>query len=194
MRAIFRIKKYCHSAKRWIRGIGKLTYQSSELGIAFDYDSDWYATAEDRQAVVFRQLFRGDLIAQCNVSRLPRMKKGKALTLTQFQKDIRENLNKSFGSFVVANEKTSEQGYLIYRVEALGTASAIPVRWIYYLLSDTTGRRVAIVFTMEQGQKERFKDADLVWVRSLEFISRDEQQDAAVRKTGKRITKDTPLF
>jgi hypothetical protein len=68
------------------------------------------------------------------------------------------------------------------------------VRWIYYLLSDTTGRRVAIVFTMEQGQKERFKDADLVWVRSLEFISRDEQQDAAVRKTGKRITKDTPLF
>ena len=171
----------------------KLTYQSSELGIAFDYDSDWYATAEDRQAVVFRQIFRGDLIAQCNVSSLPRIKKGKALTLTQFQKDIRENLNKNFGSFVEANEKTSERGYLIYRVEALGTASSIPVRWIYYLLSDTTGRRVAIVFTMEQDQKDRFKDADLVWVRSLEFISRDEQQDAAARKTGKRVTKAPPF-
>jgi hypothetical protein len=46
---------------------------------------------------------------------------------------------------------------------------------------------------MEQDQKDRFKDADLVWVRSLEFISRDEQQDAAARKTGKRVT-NPPLF
>ena len=143
--------------------------------------------------MVFRQIFRGDLIAQCNVSSLPRIKKGKALTLTQFQKDIRENLNKTFGSFVEANEKTSERGYLIYRVEALGTASSIPVRWIYYLLSDTTGRRVAIVFTMEHDQKDRFKDADLGWVRSLEFHSPDEQQDAAARKTGKRVTKAPPF-
>ena len=64
----------------------KLHYESTELGLAFDYDADWYATAEDRQAVVFRQLMRGDLIAQCNVSKLPNIKKGKALTLSQFEK------------------------------------------------------------------------------------------------------------
>ena len=149
----------------------KLHYESTELGLAFDYDADWYATAEDRQAVVFRQLMRGDLIAQCNVSKLPNIKKGKALTLSQFEKDIRENLDKNFGSFVTANETTSERGYLIYRVEALGTASSIPVRWIYYLLSDTTGRRVAIVFTMERDQETHFNDADSDWIRKLEFLS-----------------------
>ena len=60
---------------------------------------------------------------------------------------------------------------MIYRVEALGTASSIPVRWIYYLLSDTTGRRVAIVFTMERDQETHFKDADSDWIRNLEFLS-----------------------
>lgn len=166
----------------------KLHYESSDLGVSFDYDTAWYATAEDRQAIVFRQLFRGDLIAQCNVSRLPRIKKGKALTLSQFQKDIRENLNKNFGSFIEAGEKTSERGYLIYRVESVGTASAIPVRWIYYLLSDTTGRRLAIVFTMEQDQKKEFGDADRDWVRSLEFIA-SSQQNLDAEENAKEETK-----
>ena len=171
----------------------KLRYESTELGLGFDYDTDWYATAEDRQAVVFRQLFRGDLIAQCNVSNLPRIKKGKALTLNQFEKDIRENLNKNFGSFVQADEKTSERGYLIYRIEALGTASGIPVRWIYYLLSDTAGRRVAIVFTMEQDQKNEFNDADLDWIRSLEFLSAGELPDTKSREDVKKIETHAPV-
>ena len=159
----------------------QLTYQSPQLGVAFYYGRDWYATAEDRQAIVFRQLFRGDLVAQCNVSALPRVKSGKALTLAQFQKDIRQNLNKTFGSFVSANENTSEQGALIYRVEAVGTASSIPVRWIYYLLSDTTGRRVAMVFTMEQDQTDRFKDADRDWIDSLQFLAIAKEAEVSQR-------------
>ena len=177
--------------------IRKLHYESSELGLAFDYDSDWYATAEDRRAVVFRQLMQGDLIAQCNVSKLPSIKKGKALTLNQFEKDIRENLDKNFGSFVTANERTTEQGYLIYRVEALGTASAIPVRWIYYLLSDTTGRRVAIVFTMERDQEKHFNNADLDWIQNLEFLSLETptpgDQEAKSGEESKRINTDSPI-
>lgn len=149
---------------------GKLSYQSPELGLTFDYDASWYATAEDRQAVVFRQLSRGELIAQCNVSKLPKIKTGKALTLNQFEKDIRETLGKNFGSFVEAHETTSERGYLIYRVKAIGTASSLPVQWIYYLLSDSTGRRLALVFTMERDQVKHFNNADEDWIRSLEFL------------------------
>ena len=179
------------------RSIRKLHYESTELGLAFDYDSDWYATAEDRRAVVFRQLMRGDLIAQCNVSKLPKIKKGKALTLNQFEKDIRENLDKNFGSFVTANEITTDRGYLIYRVEALGTASAIPVRWIYYLLSDTSGRRVSIVYTMERDQEKHFNNADLDWIRNLEFLSSESptpgEQEAKSDAESKPIYADSPV-
>ena len=120
--------------------------------------------------MVFRQLSRGELIAQCNVSKLPKIKTGKALTLNQFEKDIRETLGKNFGSFVEAHETTSERGYLIYRVKAIGTASSLPVQWIYYLLSDSTGRRLALVFTMERDQVKHFNNADEDWIRSLEFL------------------------
>ncbi len=162
-----------------------LVYHSPELGVVFEHGRDWYATAEDREAVVLRQLFRGELIAQCNVSRLPSVKKGKAITLTQFQKDIQKNLGDHFGSFVRANEKTNDRGDLIYRVEAEGTASNVPVQWIYYLLSDSGGRRVATVFTMEQDQVARFGAADEDWVRSLKFISRNEPDNKPVSESAK---------
>ena len=162
-----------------------LVYHSSDLGVAFNHGRDWYATAEDRRAVVLRQLFRGELVAQCNVSILQSVKKGKAITLTQFQKDIRKNLGENFGSFVQANEETNDEGYLMYRVEAVGTASTIPVRWIYYLLSDTTGRRVAMVFTMEQDQVARFGAADEDWVRSLKFTSLQAGPDKSITESEK---------
>ena len=82
---------------------------------------------------------------------------------------------------------------MIYRIEALGTASDIPVRWIYYLLSDTAGHRVAIVFTMEQDQENEFNDADLDWIRSLEFLSTGEPQDTKSREDVKEIDTHAPV-
>ena len=125
------------------------------------------------------------------------MKKKTLFRKHQFEKDIRENLDKNFGSFVTANETTSERGYLIYRVEALGTASSIPVRWIYYLLSDTTGRRVAIVFTMERDQETHFNDADSDWIQNLEFLSFDKPkpggQAGKSGKASKPINTGSPV-
>jgi hypothetical protein len=45
----------------------------------------------------------------------------------------------------------------------------IPIRWIYYHISDVQGRQVAITFTIEQQLVERFADADKAIVEALRF-------------------------
>jgi hypothetical protein len=164
----------------------QLGYRSAALGVAFQYDRNWFVTAEDHQVTVLRRLDRGQLVAQCNVTSLPNVKKGKAVTLSQFQEDIRKNLDSNFGTFTSASESTNGQRYLVYRVEAAGTTSQIPVRWIYYLLSDTGGRRVAVVFTMEDDLVESFGSADKQIVESLEFVA----TQGAKKETSESVAED----
>ena len=54
----------------------RLAYHSASLGIALEHDQNWFVTAEDNQATILRRMDRGELIAQCNVSVLPGLKKG----------------------------------------------------------------------------------------------------------------------
>ncbi len=150
----------------------QLAYHSAVLGVSLQHDQHWFVTAEDDRATVLRRVHRGELIAQCNVSALPDIKKGKAITLSQFQEDIKKNLGTNFGTFVNAGESTSRRGHLVYRVEVAGTASELPVRWIYYSLTDTQGHRLALVFTMEGDLVQSFGAADREIVEHLAFIAR----------------------
>jgi len=157
----------------------RLSYHSAVLGVSLQHDENWFVTAEDDRATVLRRMHRGELIAQCNVSALPDIKKGKAITLAQFQEDIKKNLGTNFGTFVNAGESTNRRGHLVYRVEIAGTASELPVRWIYYSLTDTQGHRLALVFTMEGDLVQPFGAADQEIVEHLAFANRKSTKIAS---------------
>ena len=78
-----------------------------------------------------------------------------------------------------AGESTSRRGHLVYRVEVAGTASELPVRWIYYSLTDTQGHRLALVFTMEGDQVQPFGAADREIVEHLAFVARTSPKTAS---------------
>ena len=71
-----------------------------------------------------------------------------------------------------AGESTDGRGHLVYRVEVAGTASELPVRWIYYSLTDTQGHRLALVFTMEGDLVQPFGAADREILEHLVFVDR----------------------
>lgn len=52
---------------------------------------------------------------------------------------------------------------------AVKPPAEVPIRWIYYHISDAEGRQVALTFTIEQPLVERFGDADKAIVESLRF-------------------------
>ena len=73
-----------------------------------------------------------------------------------------------------ANQDTDSQGRRILQVAALGVIDEVPIRWVYYHISNPEGRRMAYVFTMEADMAERFAGADQVLVGGLEFTARAE--------------------
>jgi hypothetical protein len=133
------------------------------------YDPRWRITRDDPDAVAMRLVDRGDLVAQCNVSVLSKVKLTEPITLESFQKDVQQSLGKNFGAFESAAERKHAAGYRLLHAAAHGRVSDVPIVWHYYLLIDEQGRRAALSFTMEAKLLERFGDADRLIIDEFRF-------------------------
>jgi hypothetical protein len=158
-----------------------LAFRSSAGGFSFTYEPRWRTTQEDRDAVIMRLVDRGDLVAQCNVSLLPKLDANQPFTLDAFQKEVQQSLGKHFGQFLKVAERKTAADLRMLHVTAAGSASELPITWQYYLLIDETGRRAAISFTMEDTMAERFGAADTLIVDQFRFGGSD---DTAVQSGG----------
>lgn len=133
----------------------------------FQYDRRWYVTGDEQKLAVLRMLDRGELVAQCNLSALPVVKK--PVTLAVFQRDVERSLGNNFGQFTSAAQNVNESGYAVFRVVVHGTVSQLPIEWIYYLVQDRQGHRVSLAFTLEESLRERFGEADRRVVKALKL-------------------------
>jgi hypothetical protein len=131
----------------------------------FRYDRRWYVTGDEPKLAALRMVDRGELLAQCNLSALPNVKK--PVTLAEFQRDVERSLGRNFGRFTSASQVVNESGYAVFRVVVQGTISELPIEWIYYLVQDRQGHRVSLAFSLEQSLRERFADADRHVVEAL---------------------------
>ncbi len=147
-----------------------LALRSEAGGYDLAYDRRWHVTHDEAEVTVLRLLDRGELVAQCNISLLPPLPEGKPLSLEDFQADVKHSLGKNFGDFETASEGKTAAGLHMLRVVATGTVSELPIEWRYYLVTNSSGRRIAVTFTLEQKLAERFADADTTMVESLTML------------------------
>lgn len=138
----------------------RLAYLSPSGEMSMAVDRNWQVVNEDGQVAVLRLVERGDMLAQCNATRLPALAAGKKLSLTEFQADVRKALGDNFRQFTAATELTSSADYHVLRVVAQGAVSDLPIEWRYYHVTDRSGRRAALAFTISQQFSERFADHD----------------------------------
>jgi hypothetical protein len=147
-----------------------LTFEAPTLGFRVRHDRAWYMTAEGREAVTFRRVDNGDLVAQCTLTVLPAKTEGRQTSLDQFQKDVTFNLGKSFGELVSARQWQNAAGLYCYEVVARGLVEELPVEWHYYLAAPQSGPRVSVVVTIEKPMVERLATADRDLVESLQMF------------------------
>ncbi|MEN6367359.1 MAG: hypothetical protein ABFC88_11125 [Thermoguttaceae bacterium] len=149
-----------------------LSYQSPDGSWRLNYDRGWYLHHQRPQSsvAVLRRLDRGELAGQCNLASLAKGDPEKMISIEDFQQDVRRALDKNFGEFVEAGQSANAAKYRVYRVVAEGVASEIPMRWIYYLITDAEGHQAALTFAVEQSHVKRFADADKPMVDSLRFL------------------------
>jgi len=148
----------------------RLTHSSTDGRWKLTHERPWHVTADEREVTVLRFLDKGQRLAQCNISSLPKADEGRPLALAEFQDDVKQALGKSFGEFVEAAESTNTAGYRIHRVVVRSVVSDLPIQWHYYLVADPHGNRVALAFTIDGRLVSRLDDADRRLVNELRFV------------------------
>jgi len=146
-----------------------IDFVAETAGYGLMHDRRWNVMVDRHDATILRLVDRGDLIAQCNISRLPQLAKGEQLTLEAFQEDVKKTLGKNFSQIVEASQEVSDNGIRTLRVIVSGTTSDLPIQWTYYHLSDDAGNRAALVFTIEGNLVERFAQIDRELIAAFRF-------------------------
>jgi len=149
--------------------IVQLAYESPDGKLRFYYDRQWQIFFSDQGLTVLRLLDRGDLVAQCNISRMPAVAPGRHADPNRFQQDVIKVLGNQFQRLVQAGEVPGDDGRWIYRLAAVGAAGELPVQWTYYLVAGPGGDQAVFVYTMEAKMAERFGTRDLAMVGTVEF-------------------------
>jgi hypothetical protein len=146
-----------------------LALHSKAGGFHLIYDRRWHVTHDEPQLVVLRLVDRGELVAQCNISPLPKLDQGKTVTIEEFQSEVQQSLGKRIQRFDTVAEGKGAGGLRVLKVVASGIVSEVPIQWRYFLVIDPEGRRLALAYTMESDLVERFSDADMAMTESIEF-------------------------
>jgi hypothetical protein len=172
-----------------------LEFKAEKAGIAFLYDRRWSVMVDRFDTVILRLIDRGDLIAQCNITRLPALEKGKQMALAEFQRDVEQTLAKNKAQIVEATQSENNDGVRALRIVVSGTASELPIQWVYYHLSDTSGRRASLVFTMEAKLVERFAQIDQELVENLELSPSllDESKEPTPASSDGKSARKPPI-
>jgi len=173
-----------------------IAYSSKHAGIRLSHDERWRVMMDRPETLVLRMIDRGDLIGQCNISRLSALQEGERLTLEKFKSSVREALGDNFGEIVSSSQRTTEIGIEVLRVAVTGTVSGLAVNWVYYHVSNDSGQRVSLVFTSEAELADRFAASDRAIVASLRFTepAREagaSQPDNSVDQADSRIGSPT---
>lgn len=166
---------------------GSLLLELPEPKAAYQmlYDRRWRVMVDRQDVTILRMVSDGDLIAQGNISPLPDLPAGKQLTLPEFEADIRKTLGDKFGQVAQASQTKTDSGLNVLRLAVLGTVSEVPIQWVYYHISNDSGRRAALAFTLEASLEERFAESDALMVGSFDFRPRPEPTASAPAESEK---------
>ena len=147
-----------------------LTHVAADGALQMILPRSWKVMVDRHDVTILRFIDRGEMIAQCNLSKLTDAAPDKLLTMESFQSDIQRSLDKNFGEFVDARQFKTERGLRALRVVASGVASDLPIQWIYYHVTDDAGHQAAIVFTLDAKLVERFGGEDQTAMSSFEIL------------------------
>ncbi len=156
---------------------------SDDGGFQLHHDRRWSVMLERPDIAVLRFVDRGDLVAQCNITPRPSLAAGQQLTMEGFQADVKRVLGNNFEEIVEASEETDDVRRRLLRVVVAGKAGDLPIQWTYYELCDAQGRRVSLVFTIEQSLLQRFAALDRELIAGFQFQAEKQPTPAGANSS-----------
>ncbi|GAB5402552.1 MAG: hypothetical protein Aurels2KO_07830 [Aureliella sp.] len=152
---------------RWLTKLESLSGGYSMLA-----DRRWKMFADSGNQAILRMVENNMVIAQCNILHLAELEEGQQLTLEGLQADIKAELGESFEQFLESSEKLNAANLRVIRVVAMGTREDVPIQWIYSHISDDSGKRIALVYTMGGNVTDRFAASDEQMTTTFKLVQR----------------------
>ncbi|MGQ0637382.1 MAG: hypothetical protein ACT4QC_22480 [Planctomycetaceae bacterium] len=167
-----------------------LMFAAPAWNMRFYHDRHWHLFHQSSEVAVLRLLDKGGLITQCNIRKLPDAEPGEHVSEDQFQADVRRTLGSDLQEIVQADRLKVREGLYVFRVVAVGAVETLnekkepisrPMQWVYYLVANSDGRQVALVFTLDPKLFDDLKSRDLAIVGGLEFLPPPARPSPALR-------------
>ncbi len=172
---------------------GKTIEQRLKLslpGLVVKYDPRWRTIAAEDEAAILRFLNNGNLLAQCNIVKLPARPANRPLGLKNYRKEVgRIIAADQIARIVDDNEYKTKNGVRVLSVEVEGKEGGVPVTWLYYHVNNTDGRRMTFVFTLESDFADGFRPHDRKLVEGLAFVAKPAAAASAARRDTKPVRK-----
>jgi hypothetical protein len=157
----------------------QLVYVAPDGGWDVRHDRRWWVMhPADKSRAEFRLVDQGEPLADCSIATMAKTDASKAMTLAEFQDDVRQGLGKDFGQFVHATQKASTSDYRVYSVAVHGVQNEVPIRWLYYRIADKLGRQAVLVFTLKEADEDRFDRIGEHLVDGFRFVDATAAKDA----------------
>ncbi len=137
-------------------------------------DRRWKTFIDGGEEAILRMVENNAVIAQCTIMRLTPLGEGQQLTLEALQAEIKNSIGEGFEQFLEAGEKVTSSQLRLLRVVAMGNREGIPIQWVYDHLSDDTGKRIALIYTMGGNVTDRFAASDEQMTSSFRFVESTE--------------------
>ncbi len=155
---------------------GRWLVQLKSNGVHYSVLADrrWHIHRDTGEESILRMVENNTVIAQCNISRLAALEPGQQLTVEGLQADIKAAVGKGFREFLESSEKVTSTKLRLIRTVVSGELEEVPIQWIYNHLSDDSGRRLLMIFTMGGNVTDRFAAADEQMTGSFELLNSPE--------------------
>lgn len=146
-----------------------LTYRDEKGRFQFTHERNWHMVAQTPEFIVMRQMDRGELISQVNITPWKPAKPGQHMEPEDLQKHITQAPGFKVQQIAQQGEIQGQPGYWIYRLSTVGEADGLPLLQNAYAISGPRGDQVVFTFTTEVEHAAKLGTKDQAMVKTVEF-------------------------
>ena len=151
----------------------------SDLGYyRFVANRKWSTYRDSGEEATLRYVINNRVITQCNITNMIDYEPGRQLSLEGFQADVKNSIGKALTEVVEASERLSSNKLRLLRIVSRGGIQGVDIQWIHYHISNDSGRRVVLAFTLNEANLEQFAAEDAQIADSFELVNWPSKLDA----------------
>jgi hypothetical protein len=148
-----------------------LQFQSDTGFYRFLASRKWSTYRDNGEEATLRYVVNNRVVAQCNVTNMVDFEPGRQLSLEGFKADVARAIGNNLVEIVEGSERLTSNNLRLLRVVSQGNVQGVGIDWIHYHLSNDSGRRVVLAFTLNEANSELFAQEDAQIAGSFELVN-----------------------